>query len=118
MGGRGGERGEVPGVASTLTISGGETDGLYVGYLQPGGRVGSWRSLPGQRGAQPEHGHLRHMEIVSEILRANGIKVVRRIQIGCVACSLWVFSSMLQLHCETVYSSLHFLTTLRRASYD
>ena len=65
------ERGEVLKEDSTLTIKGGETDGLCMGYLQPGGEWGNL-ALRAETMKNTARAHkLEHREILSKILQAN-----------------------------------------------
>lgn len=65
------ERGEVLKVDSTLTVRGGETDGLCMGYLQPGGEWGNLAPLAETMKNMASARKLEHREILSKILQAN-----------------------------------------------
>lgn len=65
------ERGEVLKEDSTLTIKGGETDGLCMGYLQPGGEWGNLALLAETMKNTARACKLEHREILSKILQAN-----------------------------------------------
>lgn len=56
---------------STLAIRGGETDGLCMGYLQPGGEWGNLALLAATMNNTARARKLEHREILSKILQAN-----------------------------------------------
>lgn len=65
------ERGEVLLEDSTLTIMGGVTDGLCMGYLQPGGEWGNLALQAGSMKNTARTRKLEHREILYKILQAN-----------------------------------------------
>lgn len=56
---------------STLPIKRGETDGLCMGYLQPGGEWGNLAQLAVTKKDTARARNLEHREILSKILQAN-----------------------------------------------
>lgn len=65
------ERGEVFKEDSTLAIRGGETDGLCMGYLKPGGEWGNLALLTATMKNTARAHKLEHRDILSKILQAN-----------------------------------------------
>lgn len=56
---------------TTLTIMGGETDGLCMGYLQPGGEWGNLALLAETMRNTTRARKLELREILSKVLQAN-----------------------------------------------